>query len=75
MFTQITQIPNTSLCNTCIVFIIIYFKYPGLIVCELSEKLRDATLLMRANQTKPATYKYLFDRNAPLCIIINRGNW
>ena len=35
MFTQISQIPNTSLCNTCIVFIIIYFKYLELIVCKL----------------------------------------
>ena len=35
MFTQITQIHNTSLCNTCIIFIIRLFKYLGLIVCEL----------------------------------------
>ena len=28
-----------------------------------------------AYQTKLAIYKYLFDRNAPLCIIINQRNW
>ena len=55
--------------------------------CELLSFVREfieiegskvAYARMRAKQTKPAIsciYKYLFDRNAPLCMMINEWNW
>ena len=50
-------------------------------VCELLKYVRQiewcdiAYARIRTKQTKPAIYTYLFDRNAPLCIMINKRNW